>query len=320
MSGKLRTPNPLLASLPPTATQVLIALSVGLFLWQWSVLLLTPSFWRANGILSVEAVRAGLFDLARPGSVETFGALSLAGLKAGWWWQTITHQFLHGGLLQLSFSMILLLAAGRPLEVIIGRRHLVGLYLLGGAAGGALQIAVEKNIHVLGSAAAICAVAIAATTILPEQDLRTFRVIRRLPVVLPAKYFAAGLVFTLVLWFFVDNGPAVSARQLQTAHLAPLAGCFVGWMYARLLGFGRRVPVYLNRHPVPALVAPHGQAAVIAVETPDDFSDPHEFIRDAIDPILEKISREGLDRLTPDERRLLAYASERLPDSRASKQ
>ena len=44
------------------------------------------------------------------------------------------------------------------------------------------------------------------------------------------------------------------------------------------------------------------------------------FIRDAIDPILEKISREGLDRLTPDERRLLEQASERLPDSSASKQ
>lgn len=284
------------------------------------MLLLTPAFGRENGILSAEAVRAGLFDLARPGAVDTYGALSVAGLKAGWWWQPITHLFLHGGLIQLSLSMLLLLAAGRPLEAIIGRRHLVGLYLLGGSAGAMLQLAVEKDIHVLGSGAAVCAVALAAATILPEQDLRAFRLFRRLPMSIAAKYFAASLVFALVLRFFVDNGPAVSARQLQTAHLAPLAGCFVGWMFARALGFGGRVPVYLNRPPVPALVAPHGASSLSVVETPGDFADPHEFIRDEIDPILEKISREGLERLTPDERRLLERASERLPDSRASKQ
>ncbi len=239
-------------------------------------------------------------------------------LKAGHWWQPVTHLFLNAGLVQLAFSLILLAAAGFSLERILGRRHLVGIYLGGGLVGAILQLAVEKNVHVLGSAAAACAVAVAATTVLPEQDLRMFRVFRRLPLPLPAKYFAATLIFSLVLLFLVDNGPAVSARQLQTAHLAPLAGCFTGWFYARALGFGRRVPVYLQSRPVPALIATSATSARHAAG--EEFVDPHEFIRDAIDPILEKISREGLDRLTPDERRLLEQASERLPDSSASKQ
>ena len=320
MFAKMRTPNSPLASWPPSATRVLISLSIGLFLWQWSLLLLSPSFWRENGVLSLEALRAGLFDLDRPGQVETFGAVSLAGLQAGRWWQPITHQFLHGGFLQLALSMLVLAAAGPALERIIGRRHLFGVYLLGGAAGAALQIAVQKDIHVLGSATAVCAVAIAATTILPEQDLRVYRLLRRLPLPLSAKHFAASLVFTLVLLFLVDNGPAVSSRRLQTVHLAPLAGCFVGWLYARLLGFGHRVAVYAHSRPVPALVAPYRPHDAEPLNAAVDATDPHDFIRDAIDPILEKISREGLDRLTPDERRLLEQASERLPDSRASKQ
>lgn len=320
MSANLRVPNPPLAAWPPSATRVLISLSAGLFLWQWSLLWVAPSYWRENGVLSLDAVRAGLFDLDRPGPVETIGALSLAGLQAGRWWQPITHLFLHGGLVQLALGMIVLAAAGPALERIIGRRHLVGVYLLGGVAGGALQLAVEKNIHILGSVTAVCAVAIAATTILPEQDLRIFPLLRRMPLAFPAKIFAAGLMFTLVLLFFVDNGPAVSARRLQTAHLAPLAGCFVGWLYARVLGFGRRVPVYAYSRPVPALAAPHRPHDPEPEDAPADSADPHDFIRDAIDPILEKISREGLDRLTPDERRLLEQASERLPDSRVSKQ
>jgi membrane associated rhomboid family serine protease len=318
MPGKLRSPHPSSATWPPDATKVLIALSTGLFLWQWSILLLTPPFLHGHGVTSAEAIRAALYDLARPGPVETFGALSVAGLTAGRWWQPVTHLFLNAGLVQLGCSMLLLFAAGYPLERILGRRHLVSVFLCGGLAGALLRLAVEKDVHVLGSAAATCAVAVAAITILPEQDLRMFRLFRRLPVQLPAKYFAASLIFALVLLFLVDNGPAVSARQLQTAHLAPLAGCFTGWLYARLLGFGRRVPVYWQSRPVPALIATSALAA--ARESVGEPTDPHAFIRDAIDPILEKISREGLDRLTPDERRLLEQASERLPDSSASKQ
>jgi rhomboid family protein len=317
MLGKMRSTNFSSAAWPPDATRVLIALSAGMFLWQWSVLMLTPMVRNGASVFPLDAFRAALFDLARPGPIDDIGALSLAGLKAGHWWQPVTHLFLHGGLLQLGFSLILLAAAGNPLERILGRRHLVGIFLCGGLAGAVIRLAVEKDLHLLGSFAATCAVAVAATTILPEQDLRMFRLFRRLPGPLPAKYFAASLTFVLVLLFLVDNGPAVSARQLQSAHLAPLAGCFVGWLYARALGFGRRVPVYLRSRPVPALIATSANSA-----SPDSqlaSTDPHEFIREAIDPILEKISREGLDHLTPGERRLLEQASERLPDSSASK-
>jgi membrane associated rhomboid family serine protease len=318
MNGKQRSPNPSSTAWPPDATKVLLALSGGLFLWQWSLLLLTPPFRDASGVISLEAVRALFVDLVRPGPVQDVGALSIAGLKAGYWWQPVTNLFLHTGLVQLALSLTLLAAAGFPLERIVGRRHLVGIFLCGGLVGAVLQLAVEKDVHVLGSAAAVCAVAVAATTILPEQDLRMFRIFRRLPLALPAKYFAATLIFSLVLLFLIDNGPAVSARQLQTAHLAPLAGCFTGWFYARCLGFGRRVPVYLQSRPVPALIATGVNTARHAAGA--EMMDPHEFIRDSIDPILDKISREGLDQLTPDERRLLEQASERLPDSSASKQ
>ena len=318
MLGNAHSPKPLAAAWPPEATRLLIALTIGMFIWQIAVFALTSPVLDDHGVILPSAIRTAFADTAGCNLITNYGAISLAGLKSGYWWQSVTNLFLNPDLAAFAFSLILLATAGFSLERIIGRRHLVGLFLAGGTAGVILRLAVEKDIQVLGTSAAACAVAVAATTVLPEQDLRIFAPLRRLPVRVPAKYFAALLLFALVLLFLIDNGPAVSARQLQAGHLAPLAGCFTGWFYARALGFGRRVPVYLQSQPVPALIATG--AAAERHETAGLASDPHEFIRDAIDPILEKISREGLDRLTPDERRLLEQASERLPDSSASQQ
>jgi hypothetical protein len=86
------------------------------------------------------------------------------------------------------------------------------------------------------------------------------------------------------------------------AHSSFLGGCIAGWFYAHLLGFGR--PSILQR----ALSQRRAETERYEAMTPE------EFIAQEIDPLLEKISREGMGSLTRAERKLLATAREKIAD------
>jgi hypothetical protein len=74
----------------------------------------------------------------------------------------------------------------------------------------------------------------------------------------------------------------------------------MGWLYAHLLGFGH--PSFLQR-----FLARRRTAA-------ERFRhmDTAQFIAEEIDPLLEKISRDGVTSLTRAERRILARAREKI--------
>ena len=63
-------------------------------------------------------------------------SLSAAGLKAGYWWQFFTFQFLHGNWLHLGTNLVLLHSMGPVLETTLGRRRYLLLYIGSGALGG----------------------------------------------------------------------------------------------------------------------------------------------------------------------------------------
>src|ERR1041385_3745482 len=67
---------------------------------------------------------------------QHYGALSLDGLKHGMVWQFLTFQFLHGGKTHLLFNMIALWSFGRPVEMMLGKRKFLRLYLVSGFIGG----------------------------------------------------------------------------------------------------------------------------------------------------------------------------------------
>jgi rhomboid family protein len=135
---------------------------------------------------------------------------------------------------------------------------------------------------------------VAYATILPQLEL-TSMIFLLLPVRLKAKYLAYG-AFALALWgVTLDRSGAV-------AHSAYLGGSVAGWFYAHLLGFGR--PSILQR----ALRQRRAEAERLRAMTPT------QFISEEVDPILDKISREGLQSLTRGERRMLAKAQEKIAE------
>ena len=138
----------------------------------------------------------------------------------------------------------------------------------------------------------VAAVLIAYATILPELDLISWR-IWRFPVQLKAKHLASAILFLSGVMLVVDRDGAV-------IHSAIPGGLAAGWLYSNLLGFGHAS--WLRRF---MLRKREAEARVQRMTS-------EEFIEQQIDPILEKISLNGLESLTRAERRILAQAREKV--------
>jgi hypothetical protein len=110
---------------------------------------------------------------------------------------------------------------------------------------------------------------------------------------LKAKHLAYGAMAVALILICIQRSGAV-------IHSACFGGLAMGWLYAHLLGFGR--PSFLQRF----LARRHA-----AVERYRQM-DAGQFIAEEIDPVLEKISRVGVNSLTRAERRVLAQAREKL--------
>lgn len=232
-------------------------------------------------------------DAYQPGFVREYLALSDRGLRSAYGWQFITAAFLHDGPWHLLGNMFLLYLLGRDVESIIGQRQFLFLYLTGTLAGelGHLFLMPESSV-LLAASGGPAAVVVAYAAILPELELTSMSLFF-VPIRLKAKHLGYAAFSLAVLGIIFDRTAAV-------AHSSFLGGCIAGWFYAHLLGFGR--PSILQR----ALSQRRAEAERYNAMTAE------EFITQEIDPLLDKISREGIASLTRAERKLLAKAREKM--------
>ena len=246
--------------------------------------------------LNVAVFVAQLFlDAYQPGFVREYLALSDRGLRDAYGWQFLTAAFLHDGPWHLLGNMFLLYLLGRDVESIIGQRQFFFLYLTGTLAGelGHLFL-MPENSALLAASGGPAAVLVAYAAILPELEL-TSMILFLLPLRLKAKHLGYGAFTLAVLGIVFD-------RTATIAHSSFLGGCLAGWFYAHLLGFGR--PSILQR----ALRQRRAEAERYRAMTAE------QFISEEVDPLLDKISREGIASLTRSERRLLAKAREKMAE------
>ena len=232
-------------------------------------------------------------DAYEPGFVREYLALSDRGLRSAYGWEFISAAFLHDGPWHLLGNMFLLYLLGRDVESIIGQRQFLFLYLTGTVAGelGHLFLMPESS-ALLAASGGPAAVVVAYAAILPELEL-TSMILFLLPIRLKAKHLGYA-AFSLAVFGIIFD------RTAPVAHSSFLGGCIAGWFYAHLLGFGR--PSILQR----ALTQRRAEAERYNAMTPE------EFIAQEIDPLLDKISREGMSSLTRAERKLLAKAREKM--------
>jgi len=260
--------------------------------------------WSAEGMsvvmmLIVANVAAFLLQISidwiAPNSewMEMYLGLSRAGIAEGYYWQLLTYMFLHGGWVHLLVNCLGLYFAGREVEIVCGPRHLLGMYFLGGLAGGILQLlCVPSGIPLVGASAGVCAVLLGFTTMLPELEI-TALLFFIIPIRMRAKWLGRLVIGSSI--FF-----ALSGLGGNIGHVAHLGGALLGWFYVRRLGFGGAF--WFQRFVRDRRRTRERQERM----------DPNEFISREIDPILDKIAKEGIQSLTRAERRILELGREKI--------
>lgn len=218
--------------------------------------------------------------------------LSGEGIASGRYWQFGSFMFLQAGWVGAVASLLVLYFAGRELEPIIGPRHFLSLYFLGNLTGGLAHWLFAPAVPLVGIIAGVAATLVAFTTILPELEV-TVSLFFVLPVRLKAKHLTGAILLVGALLCVVRTSAEIGPDAM-------LAGALLGWFYSRRLGFGN--PHFFQRY----LFQKRQRAAQLERMTPEQFMSAE------IDPILDKISRQGLQSLTRKERKLLAQGSEKL--------
>lgn len=212
-------------------------------------------------------------------------------------WQVVTYCLLHGNIIHLALTCGILYAASKEVEPIIGVRHfsvLLTLSIVGGAVAQAFAFASNlAPLHVpfTGLAAAAGAAVAAYGTVLPELEAPFLLSLRR-PLSVRAKFIGiAGAGLAIVLCTLDAEG--YSRALAEAGPTGILGGMCVGWLYVKALGFGN--PTSLQR-----FLFKRRQEEARYSRMP-----PEQFMAENIDPILEKISKEGIKSLTRAERKML---------------
>lgn len=232
-------------------------------------------------------------------------------------WSAVTYMFFHANVIHLLFNMLWLYWFGQLFLYSYSAKHLRGLYLLGGIAGGLLYL-LAYNIFpyfhsmvgssmLIGASASVLAIVIAAAVRMPEYrlNLLLFGQVR-------LKYVALIVVATDLLFITSSNAGG---------HIAHLGGALAGWWFARGIRDGKydatawinaildTVTGWFQRPAGPK--KPRMKVHMGKHAKDYDYNARKKAQDDEIDRILDKVRQSGYDGLTAEEKRKLFDASQR---------
>ena len=238
-------------------------------------------------------------------------ALSLDGLKSGFVWQLLTFQFMHANWLHIIFNSLVIYFFGRPVETVLGRSRFLTLYLSSGVIGGLVQMlfALAMPTHfdapVVGASAGASGL-IAAFAVMNWEERFTL-LIYFIPINMRGKTLLWISIALAVIGILTPNS--------GVANAAHLGGILTGFFYVRQIVQGRW---HLPQWKFPARrAAPREFVAAgkdkkkfwrSSADKPDEGLSADEFLKNEVDPILDKISAHGIQSLTARERQILEKA------------
>lgn len=308
---------------------------------------LTPA---VQGIIAVN-VGIAFLQLAgiwRPEDLQALLGFQMRDLQ-GAWWKALTYMFAHGGLLHLAGTMYMLWLFGPRLEQAWGTRGFLRFYVVCGIGGWLAHAVFVRDGLLLGASAAVYGVMFAYARQWRDEEISFFGVAPVKVRWLVAGFVAVDV--TLGLWNAYGIAPAdpalvagagAAAADVATtsmAHLAHLGGIATAWLYLktpsqqsldRLRQRINQVPDIPDEPPraVPRQaprprergseadeVVAKSNAMVARPVTPKPVPRPPVAPVAAgseLDQLLDKISAQGMDSLTSEERQRLEEAAKRL--------
>ncbi|MHB8080033.1 MAG: rhomboid family intramembrane serine protease [Candidatus Krumholzibacteriia bacterium] len=224
--------------------------------------------------------------------IDLFGLVPALAIPRLYLWQFATYMFLHGGFWHLAFNMFALWMFGSEIEALWGRRAFLTYYFVTGLGGGLTYTLTSwgSTAPLVGASGAIFGLLLAYGLLFPDREILLYFLIP-----IKARYFVLlfGLLELLAAW--LGSGGNIG-------HFAHLGGMLFGYIWLKA-GLQRHLgaPASWRRRQARA------RFRVISTDQPA----PRAHGRERIDAILEKISREGLQSLTPEEQDILRGASRR---------
>ena len=279
---------------------------------RWSITLLLVIANAAAFILQ------NLLATAAPQIILNSG-LSVNGLSHGYVWQLITFQFMHAGWLHLLLNCFAIYMFGREVEEALGRKSFLTLYFSSGILGGLLQLGYSKLLawltnqpaflmtHVVGASAGACGLIAAFAMLYPERPLMLL-LFFIIPVNMRAKF--------LLLFEGIITLVGLASVRSNIAHAAHMGGMLTGIIFVRY-AIHWQWPAFhrAKRRPLQRLVKVPSEKPTRWGRTRNaDAEDlpADEFLSREVDPILDKISAQGIQSLTERERRILEAAREKM--------
>lgn len=223
-------------------------------------------------------------------------------------WTLITYSFYHENFLHILFNMLWLFFMGRLFTEYLGEKKLLPLYLVGGLCGSVLFIVFynlfplfsrEVDIAVaLGASASVLAITVAIATLLPDYEVGLFLPQWRVKL----KYIAIAL-FVIDLLSITGNNAG--------GNIAHIGGAIFGFIYIKQLKNGRDLTGWLQRliERITQKKKPSIKVVYRKDASDESYHNKKANNQEAIDKILDKISRSGYASLTYEERDILFKAS-----------
>ena len=289
----------------------------------------SPRMTRAVQWLLALNIGVYFLQLTLFGSDAIYSALALDPARfPSAWWTVLTYMFVHAWLAHLAFNMFTLWMFGPRLEQVWGTRSFVQFYLWCGLGGAIAHLVFAQHSAVIGASGAISGVLVAYALRWPDEEVYLFGVIPMKSRWLIAAMIGMNIIFALSPSSGID----------WTAHIGGMA---FGWIFLKLSSLGgltrvrgwvsalpeesEDMPRAVPRHRSPLRDQARGVDEVVArsnavvlreskpLQHVPKQESPKEYAA-RVNRVLDKISQQGIDSLTRDERRLLEEMSRKLRD------
>ena len=227
------------------------------------------------------------FQLFMPGITTAFAFVPALILVRPW--TVVTYMFLHGGWMHILFNMIVLFFFGPRVEQRLGSNRFITLYFVAGISGALVSFFLAPGAAIIGASAAVFGVETAFAKYWPRELIYIWGV---LPI---QAIWLIALTVAYSIWSGMNGSTSGVA---DFAHLGGIAGGFLYlWWADRHYGARK----FRARAVGPKV--PLGRVLEWKKVDPTAI---HELNRDEVNRILDKISAQGVDSLTAEERTFLS--------------
>lgn len=219
-----------------------------------------------------------------PSLVRIFALTPLRVTETFWVWQVVTYMFLHGGFFHILFNAFMLWTLGRQLEDMWGTKGFLGYYFLCGLGAAGLNLLLEPHspLPVVGASGAIYGMLVAFALMFPMAVFYVYFII-------PMRAWQAVTLFAVIEFLI-----GLSASQSRLANIAHLGGMLTGFLYLKAPTFRFSLRSWWGQWEEKREKKQESRHQVAF----------HELGQE-VDRILEKISKQGLQSLTREEKDLM---------------